>query len=332
MSEIEKTQQQYNAMIEKSLLFVVYPVAKGALTFPTQPLANIMVEGQKNSIGFSQAYRNLQRQGLPRFFQGSIPSVTRELQKSSYKGWLTVNAQEWSQNLLSVTGTSLDQSDIAVNLLAGIISGTVDAAFSGPFERYKTFALAYEGEEKMNFGRFIQNLNEQNKNLQGTEKANALRQELWRGFGVTSGKQSAMISGFFLAHSWSNQLVEPYKADYPTLSNASVALFSGCAAAAVSAPLDVAKTWAQKDIGDNTSLLYRMTHIYQKAGIAGLTRGLGAKCALTAVGYGFTGVFLNHVKEFRDQRSHELDEQSLIEEMEQLSLNEKDSATNRQKI
>lgn len=301
-----------NKTAEKALIFLVYPITKGLLTIPTQPLANVMVEGQKKSISFGQAFKNLYEMGWRRFFQGTVPSVTREVQKSAYKGWLTANAQDWSTQLLTSFGFGLPDSSLAVNVLAGSITGTLDAVFSGPTERYKTYALAYEGNRPLNVRLFWQALSEAHADKDGLARYNGIRNELWRGFATTSAKQTIMISAFFVAFTASSQWMQPYKEDNPGLFKAGVTIFSGCAAATASAPLDVAKTLIQKDIGSEAALIQRLNHIFKQGGTTALTRGLGAKCALTAIGYGFTALFLDTVKQSRQSRHEAMQAQEAL--------------------
>lgn len=312
-------------------MFGLFPLLKASAVFPTQPIAKIANEQQKSvtkpngPYNFVRAAQQIYSvRGLIGFFDGTVPSASRELLKSSYKGILQVGAKDFSKSLIPDTC-------YGANFIKGAISGTIvgllDPIIIAPVERYKTFKLSQD--KSGNFVTYIQGISaEQPKNISLNQRISGIGQELYRGTGVTMAKQTLMNVAFFTTKGWADAFVKPYENDYAALSMAFSSIAPGLGAALVGAPLDVAKTLKQKQTGKNVSTKELLKLVLAQSGWKGLFAGTPARFALITFGYGLNGLFLNLFDKYRSQKTEPSKVSELTKQFEKLSVKSESNLDN----
>lgn len=275
---------------EEWLAVALYPVAKGALVIPTQPLARIAATQQKSvtqpggALSFAQAAKNIFRtQGFMGFTQASTPAAAREVLKSSYKGVLQVEAIKLATRWIP----GEDTFQVAARGMAtGTMVAIPDTLLGQTVERYKTWSIT-QGT-KTNIFKFLNVVwNQQNGRPIG------FAQELYRGAVATAAKATLMNGALFIGLPYANQFVAPYKNDFPLLSKAGAAFLAGGAAALVGAPMDIAKLHAQKQTGEKKPIFVTLRNAYRASGFKGLFAGMPAKFSLIVTGYALNAGFIN---------------------------------------
>jgi hypothetical protein len=331
------TKEQTGFSFKHWLMFAVYPVLKTLTVPPMQPLAKIAVEQQKSAtssrglFSFMQAFWHIyQTRGLRGFYAGTAASMTREGLKSTYKGPLQVFANDFAANTIPA---EMKGSYFCRGIIAGCLVGFFDPTIAGPVERYKTFSITHD--TKTSFFEFAKHIYAQQPHQHFWGKMFGFINEIYRGLGVTMGKQTLMNVAFFTTKPWADNMVKPYKGDYPLLSIVWTSLAPGMSAALVGAPLDVLKTLIQRHTGEKKGAMAHLQLVLQQSGWRGLLAGVPARLVLISTGYGFTAFCLNIFEDVRSSaRSSVVPDASvelLAEKIENLSLNASDTIIEQQK-
>lgn len=299
-------------------MFALFPVIKMLGVPPTQPFAKIGAEQQKQvGIGaprnFWQTGKYIYNiRGAMGFFDGTFASMTREGLKTSYKGPLQVEANDFA---ISIISADTYGSHFLRGAAAGAGVGAGDAFASAIPERYKMFKIL---NPNITFRKFINQVYQlQHGSL--VSKATGFVYELHRGMGATITKQIFMNTGFFTAKEWANKATKPYKKDHPGMSMAFNSLFPGFCAAAVGGPFDVLKTLTQQKTGDKKKIKAQFVTVLQKAGWRGLLAGVGPKTGLILWGYTINGLFLNIFEEFRSSKPSKAQSETSNQSLEKLT-------------
>lgn len=287
------------------------------------PLSKIAIVQQKSAtaltgpLAIAPAIQHILKvRGPIGFYDGLVPSMVREGYKTSYKGMLQVNANDFAIGLIPETSTG---AYFLRGGVAGSIVGTVDSILVAPFERYRTYRISQDTPG--NFFTYIKNINAQQP------QASGFISELYRGLGVTIGKQSLMNISFFSTKAWANRFAKPYEKTNPISTIAFSSLMSGLGAALMGAPLDIVKTLKQQQTSINISTKLLLKEVYKRSGWRGLVVGVPARFVLISTAYGLNGLFLNLFEKVRQKNqkpeiNHDLDAlNQMTEKMGSLSIN-----------
>ncbi len=329
MQDGPKAIEQPRYSLKQWLMFGFYPIIK-TLTIPIlQPIAVVAAKQQKGVTSASgllslreAIVRILQNRGWRGFYAGTAASMTREGIKSSYKGPLQLIANDLA---ISLIPSSMFGSYFSRGIIAGVFVGLTEPFIGGIFERYKTFCITQES--KTNFFTFVTRVYRQQQHEHFMVKISGFINEMYRGLGVTMGKQTLMNVAFFTTKPWADNAVKPYKREHPVLSVTLASLAPGISAALVGAPLDVFKTLIQCQMGETKSVTDLLKSVLKQSGWRGLLAGVPARFVLISTGYGVTAGCLNFFESLRSASTRSSAEQTapsvecLAAKLNNLSLN-----------